>query len=234
MPRILVIDDDRELTAMLVDYLAPEGFTVEVTHAGDTGLARLRLHEYDLVVLDVMLPGMNGLEVLRAVRAHSDCPVVMLTARGQELDRIRGLESGADDYIGKPFSARELLARLQAVLRRSGARRTPSDRLEVGDVVMDVAARVVRRDGVAVPLTGLEFDLLRELLRSAGEVVSRDALFARVLGRDYSVFDRAVDHHISSVRRKLGPLAGDVERIRAIRNTGYVYARTPAGSACSS
>ncbi len=231
MPRVLVIDDDRELTAMLVDYFTPEGFSVETAAAGDDGLARALATDYDLVILDVMLPGLNGLDVLRQLRTHSQCPVIMLTARGQEVDRIVGLEVGADDYLAKPFSARELLARINAVLRRTRTQpATSGDVFAVGDVVMDVHARTVRRAGEVVALTSVEFDVLRVLLAAAGEVVSREDLFRQALQRDHSAFDRSIDNHVSSLRKKLGARVGDVERIKAVRNAGYMYARTPRES----
>lgn len=230
MPRVLVIDDDRELTGMLVDYLSPEGFLVEVAHTGEDGLRQALATEYGLVILDVMLPRVNGFEVLRRLRAHSQCPVIMLTARGQEVDRIVGLEIGADDYLGKPFSARELLARMHAVLRRSHSSATvpPDEILAVGDLVMDTRARTVRRAGRVIELTSLEFDVLKVLLTATGEVVSREELFRTVLQREYSVFDRSIDNHVSSLRKKLGAQVGDTERIKSVRNAGYVYARTPA------
>jgi DNA-binding response OmpR family regulator len=259
MPRVLIIDDDRDLTALLAEYLSPEGFVVETAHSGEDGLAAALATSYSLVILDVMLPRINGLEVLRRFRARSSCPVIMLTARGQDVDRIVGLEIGADDYLAKPFNARELLARMHAVLRRSqassaaaavvatGAPDAPAPPaaagtagatatletdgvIAVGDVVIDVRARTVRRAGGMVDVTSLEFELLRVLLGAAGEVVSREALFDRVLRREYNVFDRSIDNHVSSLRKKLGPRVGDVERIRSIRNAGYVYAHTPPGA----
>jgi two-component system response regulator CpxR len=229
MSRLLVIDDDRELTAMLAEYLEPEGFVVEAAHTGEDGLAQALATDYAIVILDVMLPRLGGLEVLRRLRARSQCPVIMLTARGQDLDRIVGLEIGADDYLAKPFNSRELLARLHAVLRRARpAADVPAgdDLLAVGDVIMDVAARTLRCAGRPVELTSLEFEVLRVLLADAGRVVSRERLFEQVLQRAYGVFDRSIDNHVSSLRRKLGPRIGDVERIRSVRNAGYVYART--------
>ncbi len=230
MPRVLVIDDDRDLTAMLADYLSPEGFVVDTTHSGEDGLEQALAAEYQLIILDVMLPEINGLEVLRRLRSRSQCPVIMLTARGEEVDRIVGLEVGADDYLAKPFSARELLARMHAVLRRTRGAAVPAaseDVLAVGDVVMDVRARTVRRAGQLVELTSLEFDVLRALLAEAGEVVSRETLFTTVLQRTYTVFDRSVDNHVSSLRKKLGAQVAGTERIKSVRHTGYVYARTP-------
>ena len=228
MPRVLVIDDDRELTAMLVDYLTPEGFVVDTVHTGEDGLTQALATEYGLIILDVMLPQLNGLEVLRRLRAQSQCPVIMLTARGQEVDRIVGLEVGADDYLAKPFSARELLARMHAVLRRTRppSSTPPGDVLAVGDVIMDVRARTVRRAGELVDLTSLEFDVLKVLLSVAGEVVSREDLFRKALQRDYSVFDRSIDNHVSSLRKKLGAMVGETDRIKSVRNAGYVYSRS--------
>jgi DNA-binding response OmpR family regulator len=231
MPRILVIDDDRDLTEMLAEYLGPEGFNVDVAHSGEDGLRRAMTTSYALIILDVMLPQMNGFEVLRRLRAHSDCPVIMLTARGLEVDRIVGLEIGSDDYLAKPFSARELLARMNAVLRRSRATAGPAeDVLAVGDVTMDIRARVVRQHDTTIDLTSMEFDVLKVLLAAAGDVVSREELFDKVLARKYSVFDRSIDNHVSSLRKKLGSKAGDGERIKSVRNSGYIYARTPRES----
>jgi two-component system response regulator CpxR len=229
MTRVLVIDDDSELTAMLSDYLRPEGFAVETAHDGEEGLAQALSGAYQLVILDVMLPRLGGLDVLRRLRAQSTCPVIMLTARGDEIDRIVGLEIGADDYLGKPFSARELLARMNAVLRRGASKGTDAPRhvLAVGDVVMDVSARTVHRSGQLLELTSAEFDILRMLLSSAGEVVTREVLFSSVLQRDYTALDRSVDNHVSSLRKKLGSQVAGTERIKSVRNIGYVYARTP-------
>jgi two-component system response regulator CpxR len=228
MRRILVIDDDRDLTEMLVEYLGPEGFSVEVAYTGEAGLGMVLATEYALVILDVMLPQMNGFEVLRRLRAQWQGPVIMLTARGQEIDRIVGLEIGSDDYLPKPFSARELLARMNAVLRRGRtAAPTAEDLLAVGDVVLDARARTVRSNGTLVELTSLEFDVLKLLIGAAGELVSREQLFEKVLGREYSVLDRSIDNHVSSLRKKLGSKVGDTERIKSVRNAGYIYACTP-------
>jgi two-component system response regulator CpxR len=229
MPRVLVIDDDRDLASMLVDYLEPEGFVVEVTHTGEEGLTQALAVDYNLIILDVMLPQINGLEVLRRLRTRSASPVIMLTARGEDVDRIVGLEIGADDYLAKPFNARELLARMHAVLRRARAAApagSADDVLVVGDVVLDGLARTVRRDGQPVELTSLEFDVLKALLAAAGRVVSREALFRTVLQREYSVLDRSIDNHVSSLRKKLGAQVGGTERIKSVRNAGYIYART--------
>ena len=227
VPRILVVDDDRDLTEMLAEYLGPEGFEVKIARSGEEGLRRAESEEYALIILDVMLPGINGFEVLRRLRTQSRCPVIMLTARGQEIDRVVGLEVGADDYLGKPFGTRELLARMNAVMRRtqSGPPKI-GDVLESGDVILDAAARTVRSNGTVIDLTALEFDVLKMLLQAAGKIVPREELFEKVLQRKYSVFDRSIDNHVSSLRKKLGPKIGDVERIKAVRNTGYVYAYT--------
>ena len=240
-PRVLVVDDDVPLCELLQEYLAGEGFEVEPAHDGEGGLARAAEGAFDLVVLDVMLPGRNGLDVLRALRKTSGVPVVMLTARGEEVDRIVGLELGADDYLPKPFHARELVARMRAVLRRTAdesdrAARSRPKALSVGDVVLDPGARSVRRGGEEVELTGVEFGLLEALLRAAGEVVKREELYRDVLGRRGGPLDRSLDVHLSALRRKLGPGPGGRERIKTIRGLGYQYvlgprpaAGTPAG-----
>jgi two-component system response regulator CpxR len=227
MHRILVIDDDKDLTEMLQEYLGQEGFKVEIARNSEDGLGRATTEHFDLIILDVMLPEINGFEVLRRLRLQSQCPVVMLTARGQEVDRIVGLEVGADDYLGKPFSARELLARMNAVMRRSqSASLKKQDVVAIGDIVLDSSARSVLRRGEAVDLTSLEFEVLKILVSAAGKIVSREDLFEKVLQRKYSVFDRSIDNHVSSLRKKLGPKIGQVERIKSVRNAGYVYAYT--------
>jgi two-component system response regulator CpxR len=237
--RLLIIDDDQELCDLLADYLGSTGFDVDAVGDAEDGIRRAVSGQYAIAVLDVMLPGMDGFEVLRRIRAQSTLPVLMLTARGEEIDRIVGLEIGADDYLPKPFNPRELVARLHAILRRMQAdrqRSAPSPAREVvvvGDVELDPAARVVRRGRQEVELTGTEFALLEALLRSAGHIVSREDLSRNVLGRRFEPFDRSVDMHVSNLRRKLGPSAGNAERIRSIRGTGYIYAaprEDPAGA----
>ncbi|MBC8164993.1 MAG: response regulator transcription factor [Bryobacteraceae bacterium] len=223
--RILVIDDDAELTALLVEYLEPEGFQVEIACNAETGLERIAAFPYDLILLDVMLPGLNGFEALRRIRGQSQVPVMMLTARGEEMDRIIGLEIGADDYLPKPFHMRELTARAHSILRRTKESGTSHGRrLRVGDVQLDERARVVLRNGLPVELTTVEFDLLRALVESRGQIVSRERLIETVLGRPFSVFDRSIDNHVSSLRRKLGRGHLNMERIRTIRGEGYLYA----------
>ncbi len=229
--RILVIDDDAELCALLTQYLGREGFSVEAIHDGVEGVEEALGGDYSLIVLDVMLPGMNGLDVLRKIRAASSVPVLMLTARGDDVDRIVGLELGADDYLPKPFNPRELVARIRAVQRRSEARPVPDStpapkslHLTVGDVDLDLGSRVVRRDGGVVELTSVEFSILELLLRAAGKVVEREELSKRALGRRLSAFDRSLDVHVSSLRKKLGHRSDGLERIKTVRGVGYLYA----------
>ena len=225
---VLVVDDDAELCQLLSQYLAPEGFKVEAVHTGVTGIERALSGEHALVVLDVMLPDVKGFEVLRQVRARSRMPVLMLTARGDEQDRILGLEMGADDYLPKPFNPRELCARIEAILRRSrpepaAVEPRRADRVVVDDVSMDTGARVVRRGGEAIDLTTVEFDLLKVFLRLAGRVIPRDELVRTVLSRAFSPFDRSIDTHVSNLRRKLGPTPDGLERIKGVRGIGYQY-----------
>jgi two-component system response regulator CpxR len=175
-------------------------------------------------MLDVMMPGTGGFEVLRRIREHSRIPVLMLTARGDTQDRILGLEMGADDYLPKPFDPAELVARIRAILRRSSPLRQAPAAVTIGDIELDGGARVVRRGGVSLDLTTVEFDLLVALTRVAGSTVSRQDLVRNVLGRDFSPFDRSIDTHICNLRRKLGPLEGGGERIKGVRGTGYLYA----------
>jgi two-component system response regulator CpxR len=226
--RVLIIDDDIELCELLAEYLGGEGFAVEAVHDGASGAARALNCEHDLVVLDVMLPKLNGLEVLRRIRESSAVPVVMLTARGEEVDRIVGLEIGADDYLPKPFNPHELAARMRAVLRRTatGADDRADEALEVADVRLEPGTRSASRSGELIDLTGIEFELLAVLLRGAGRVVSRDELSRTALGRRASSFDRSLDVHLSNLRRKLGPLADGGERIKTVRGVGYQYVRT--------
>src|SRR6266704_3445501 len=224
--RILVIDDDVELCTLVGEYLAPEGFLVECAHEGKRGLEAAVTGEHLLVVLDVMLPGMNGFDVLRRIRGKSRVPVLLLTARGEDVDRIVGLEIGADDYLPKPFNPRELVARIRAILRRSRAKsgemQVP-DVIRVGDVELDPATRSVRHRGKSLELTSVEFGLLQVLLREAGRVVTREALVDEVLGRKFSPFDRSIDMHVSKVRKKLGD-SGSEDYIKTVRGAGYIFA----------
>jgi two-component system response regulator CpxR len=223
MERILVIDDDVELCTLVGEYLQAEGFAVEAAHDGESGLQRAAEGDYLLVV---MLPGINGFEVLRRLRATSRLPVLLLTARGEDVDRIVGLEIGADDYLPKPFNPRELVARIRAVLRRSHGDKSPAapEIVRVGEIELDPATRSVRRDGQPVDLTSVEFNLLEVLLREAGRVVPRERLVNAVLSRKFSPFDRSIDMHVSKVRKKLGDTDND-EHIKTIRGVGYIFAR---------
>ena len=227
MDKILIIDDDIELCALVAEYLAGEGFQVESVHSGDRGLARALKAEHILVVLDVMLPGMNGFEVLRRLRAGtSRTPVLLLTARGEDVDRILGLELGADDYLPKPFNPRELVARIRAILRRTlnpAAAHIPS-LLQAGDIELDTSTRMVRQSGVVVDLTSVEFNLLEVLMRFAGQVVPREKLADTALGRKFGPFDRSIDMHVSKVRKKLGDNGGSEDHIKTVRGAGYIFA----------
>lgn len=228
--RILVVDDDVELCALVEEFLQPEGFTVDCVHDGKAGLERALNGGHLLVVLDVMLPEMNGFDVLRHVRQISKVPVLLLTARGEDVDRIVGLEMGADDYLPKPFNPRELVARIRAVLRRThtgekGSGTPLPDLVRVGDVELDPATRTVRQDGHALELTSVEFNLLEVLLREAGRVVTREQLVDSVLSRKFSPFDRSIDMHVSKLRKKLGDSDGGTDHIKTVRGVGYIFAR---------
>jgi DNA-binding response OmpR family regulator len=228
MQRVLVIDDDVELCELLAQYLKAEGFHLEAVTSGEQGVARAVSGDHALVVLDVMLPGMQGFEVLRQIRAQSHIPVLMLTACGDDFDRILGLELGADDYLPKPFNPRELAARIRAILRRAKpqsaelAPQLPEPMLRA-DPELDHGARMVRCSGKPVNLTTVEFQLLEVLLRAAGRVVTREVLVRDVLGRDFSPFDRSIDVHVSNLRKKLGPHPDGTERIKGVRGFGYLY-----------
>jgi DNA-binding response OmpR family regulator len=229
MDQILIIDDDVALCELVTEYLEPLGFQLESVHRGDTGAERALAGKHSLVVLDVMLPGLNGFEVLRRIRADSKVPVLMLTARGDDIDRIVGLEIGADDYLPKPFNPRELTARIRAILRRARSDEPGSQpgtrQLSVGDVELDIGTRAVQRAGENIELTAVEFDLLEKLLRAAGRIITREELSKEVLGRNSSPFDRSIDMHISNLRKKLGRQFGSIERIKTVRGVGYIYAQ---------
>jgi two-component system response regulator CpxR len=228
MQHLLVIDDDVALCELVAEYLEPEGYKVEAVHDGETGTARALSGQHALCVLDVMLPGINGFEVLRRIRAHSRLPIVMLTARGDDVDRIIGLEIGADDYLPKPFNPRELVARINAVLRRTlpdeEDGRQAAERLLIGDIEMERSRRVVRRAGENIELTVVEYDLLEKLLRAPGRVLTKEELVRDVLHRSLSPFDRSIDMHVSNLRKKLGHQVQGVERIKTVRGVGYIYA----------
>jgi len=227
MERILVVDDDVELCGLVDEYLGAEGFSLKAVHDGEAGLQQALSNEFALVVLDVMLPGINGFEVLRRIRSVSKTPVLLLTARGEDVDRIVGLEIGADDYLPKPFNPRELVARIRAILRRTKPAKADAvpEVLTVGDVELDPATRTVLRAGQPVDLTSVEFNLLEVLLREAGRVVTRERLVNAVLSRKFMPFDRSIDMHVSKVRRKLGDSEENGDHIKTIRGVGYMFAR---------
>jgi two-component system response regulator CpxR len=222
MDRVLIVDDDVDLCRLLGERLSSEGFALEAVHDGARGLERVLSEDHALVILDLMLPGMGGLDVLRRLRIHSPVPVLILTARGEDVDRILGLEIGADDYLPKPFNPRELIARIRAILRRTSRSIAPGSVLVVGDLRLDPAAREVWLDGIPIDLTSVEFALLETLLRDAGHVVTREQLTETVLGRKLGPFDRVIDVHISNLRKKLAQAHGE-EQIKAVRGSGYMF-----------
>ena len=221
--RVLIVDDDAALAVMLTEHLAPEGFKVKAVQQGRDGVAEALSGQYDAVLLDIMLPGISGTEVLRQIRQQSQVPVIMLTAKGDDVDRVVGLEMGADDYISKPFYARELVARLKAVLRRTAPRAPAGARkaMSFGELIVTPASRQALWRGGALDLTATEFNLLELLLQSPGELVSKDLLTEKALGRRRTSYDRSVDVHIGNLRRKLATAtAGQVE-IHTVRGLGY-------------
>lgn len=224
MPHILLADDDVELCDLLAQYLTAEGFEVTAVHDGQQAIAALQSSSYDLLILDVMLPLLTGFEVLRQLREHSKVPVLMLTARGEDVDRIVGLEMGADDYLPKPCNPRELVARMRAILRRSQKNVIKeSDIITVGDVSIDLGKHLIELDGKELSVTSTEFMILALLLRHAGSVVNKDLLSEKALGRKLTPFDRSLDMHVSNLRKKLGPYANKKSRIKTIRAVGYQY-----------
>ncbi|MBB71192.1 MAG: DNA-binding response regulator [Legionellales bacterium] len=223
MTRVLLIDDDKAFCELLTEYLTPEDFTVTAVHDGEAGIAACN-ESYDVVILDVMMPKLNGFEVLRKLRESSDIPVLMLTARGEEVDRIVGFEMGADDYIPKPCNPRELLARLKAILRRAHKDSPSMDEyLEVDDIIVDDKTHQVLVKGEAVELTLAEYNMLKLLLKQTGQVISKEVLCETALSRPLEQFDRSIDVHISRLRHKLGPKADGNPRIRTIRGVGYLF-----------
>lgn len=220
MYHILLIDDDAELAGLLGDYLQQDGFAVSLAENGENGLATLQGQHVDAVVLDYMLPGQSGIDVLRQLRQQGNTPVLMLTARGDDMDRILGLELGADDYVAKPCQPRELAARLRAILRRSGAEISRSS-IHAGLLSVHPGQRRVEWQGVAVELTSTEFKLIEALAREAGRIVSKENLSLQALGRPLVRFDRSIDVHMSSIRRKLGPLPDGRSCIQTVFRQGY-------------
>src|SRR6266404_4443406 len=236
MSRILVVDDDVDLCELLAKYLRLESFEFDMVHDGNLGVERALTDDYALVVLDVMLPGLSGFDVLSSIRRKSSVPVLMLTARGDDVDRIVGLEMGADDYLQKPFNPRELVAWIRAILRRVRTlapeviTASVPARLSVGDVELDKSTRTATRNGEHLSLTTVEFDLLEALMRSAGQIVAREELVKSILGRNFSPYDRSIDTHVSNLRKKLGHNSDGIERIKTIRSVGYIYARQEESS----
>ena len=226
---ILLIDDDQELGSLLGDYLGREGYALTHVETGDQGLAQAQEQSFELVLLDVMLPGMNGFDVLRELRQTTRVPVIMLTARGDEVDRIVGLEMGADDYLPKPFNPRELVARIKAVLRRAEnvghatKDRPPGEKIVQGDLTVEPEGFRAWLGETELVLTTIEFSLLRELIAGAGRVLTRDALLDRVRGREFEVFDRSIDVHISHLRQKLGDDPAKPRYIKTVRGVGYQF-----------
>lgn len=225
MDKILIIDDDEELCELVSEYLTVEGFEISCVNDGATGLERALSGDYDMAILDVMLPKMNGFDVLRNLREQSKLPVIMLTARGDDMERIVGLEIGADDYLPKPFNPRELAARLRAILRRAAVEEDTetSEKLDIDGIQISPASRIATCDGSELNLTSVEFELLLELLREAGKIVKKEDLSEKVLERKLSPYDRSLDMHISNLRKKLGDRADGTERIKTIRSVGYIY-----------
>jgi len=222
--RVLLVDDDRELCQMLSEYLNAEHFEVKSVHDGGEALAELHANEFEIVILDVMLPSVGGFDVLRTLGASYDTPILMLTARGDDIDRIVGLELGADDYLSKPFNPRELVARIRAILRRVSSRaangRVP-DEISVGPITLNTGTRQVHVAARLIALTGAEFRVLELLIRSVGQVISRETMTEQALGRKLAAYDRSIDTHISNLRRKLDLPAGKNPEIKNVRGSGY-------------
>lgn len=232
MQRILLADDDVELCEMLKEYLAAEGFTLVAAHDGETALDKARGSAFDLIILDVMMPRKNGFDVLRDLRTRTKIPVLMLTARGEDVDSITGLELGADDYLAKPCNPRVLVARIRAILRRAEARHggragsIAPEALRFGDLQIHSGTRTVTCQGKAVEMTSTEYCVLEALLREAGRVVSKSNLSERALDRKLAPYDRSLDMHVSNLRKKLGPLPDGQDRIVTVRGIGYQYVIT--------
>lgn len=228
MKHILIVDDDTELCELLQEFFSAEKLCSECAHEGSSALEIIKSGEFDLVILDIMLPGMNGLDILKEVRRFSKIPVIMLTAKGDEIDRILGLELGADDYLPKPFSPRELVARIRAVFRRlemTASTEKENHRIELNNVILDSSTKTASKSGQMLTLTEVEFSILEQLMRSAGTVVERQDLAFKVLGRRLTYEDRSLDVHMSNLRKKLGNNQNGTEIIKTIRGIGYLYVR---------
>jgi DNA-binding response OmpR family regulator len=222
MDRLLIVDDDLELCDLLTERLRAEMFETEAVHDGARGLELAQGQKYSLIVLDLMLPGMSGLDILRRLRTSSTVPVLVLTARGEDVDRILGLEIGADDYLAKPFNPRELIARIRAILRRSTLQSGPSELIASGDLRLDRAAREAQVGSASLALTQTEFAVLELLVQQAGKVVGREHLTEMVLGRRPGPFDRVIDVHVSNIRKKLAARSAH-SQIKAVRGNGYLF-----------
>ncbi len=226
MAEILIIDDDIELCNLLTDFLSREGFSCSFEHHGNSGLQRIREQRFELVILDVMLPGMDGMATLREIRLTSEVPVIMLTARGEESDRITGLELGADDYLPKPFNPRELSARIKAILRRFQNNKAETRNhkvLESEGIKLDPSSRTLYLNDKPQKITSIEFEFLAVLMKHAGEIVTRETLSKEVLDREFSPLDRSIDVHIGQLRKKIGPRENGDQRIKTVRGTGYIF-----------
>lgn len=220
---ILIIDDDTELTELLTQYLEPEGFNVICVHDGEHGVKKALNINFDAIILDVMLPKLNGFEVLKAIREHSQTPILMLTARGDDIDRIVGLEIGADDYLPKPCNPRELVARLRAILRRTQKNPIHRPILEAHNIVVDCSKRNVTMAGAFLELTNAEFNILEMLIKSPGQAFSKEELTEYALGRKYTAYDRSIDVHISNLRNKLGENSQGEPIVKTVRGFGYMF-----------
>jgi len=226
--KLLLVDDDKELCSMLQNYLSQEGFDTDATHSGETAVDKVLNNSYQLVVLDIMLPGKSGFEVLKAIRETSSIPVLMLTGRGEDVDSVIGLELGADDYLAKPCSPRVLVAHIRAILRRSESNVFASgdnEQIRIGEIELYSQSRTVYREKDPVSLTSTEFTILETLMRNAGNVVNKSELSEIALGRKLAHFDRSLDVHISNVRKKLGFMSDRNNRIKTIRNVGYLFSK---------
>lgn len=220
---ILIVDDDTELTDLLVQYLEPEGFEVVCVHDGENAVKKALNQPFDAIILDVMLPKLNGFEVLKAIREHLETPVLMLTARGDDIDRIVGLEIGADDYLPKPCNPRELVARLRAILRRT--QKIPAQRpiIEHQGILVDCSKRIATQHGEVLELTNAEFNILEMLIKSPGQAFSKEELTEYALGRKYTAYDRSIDVHISNLRNQLGDNEEGEPIIKTVRGFGYMF-----------
>ncbi|NWF36237.1 response regulator transcription factor [Mariprofundus sp. KV] len=222
---ILMIDDDIELCELMQRFLAGEGFEIACAHNGNSGLEQARTNDFELLILDIMMPGKNGMDVLRELRGFSTVPVIMLTGRGEEMDRIIGLELGADDYLPKPCNPRELAARIRAILRRTEQQpeQKSSSTHQFGNIEWQPQSRTISESGIALDLTATEYNILVALMEKAGEVVSKQELSKVALRKHYGPFDRTLDVHIGHLRKKLAPLASDQPRIKTVRGIGWLF-----------